>query len=223
VFNKGGNDMSAYLGPIHHWLFKKIQIFELIEKDIISSLKSEFPNIQNNITQITDIYGEPTPDLPLDQIIDEGNIHGWLQGQITKAELRQAALITFAYDKHGDRARQIVQESYRYSGNHFGSEAKQRLSDVNAINLYKIINDYILEGMPCDNIAAVTSSTPQKVEWKQEGCLHKNYWDEVEGSIDEFYKLRTIWITAFISSITDDYRYSSSKEGSTYYHIIQMV
>jgi len=215
--------MSAYLGPIHHWLFKKIQIFELIEKDIIDSIKSEFPEIQNNITQINDIYGEPTPNLPLEQIIDEGNIHGWLQGQISKAELRQAALITLAYNKYGNRAKELIEQSYKKSGSHWGREAKQRLVEVNAINLYKIMNDYILEGMPCDNIAAVTESKPEKVQWKQEGCLHQDYWEEAEGNIDEFYNLRNVWITAFLSTITDKYKYDFKKEENRYFHRIEAI
>ena len=32
--------------------------------------------------------------LPLEEVIDEGNIHGWLQSQITDAETRYASLVS---------------------------------------------------------------------------------------------------------------------------------
>lgn len=212
--------MSAFLGPIHHWLFKKIKIFENIEKDISYSLQEEYPEIEKNIYQIVDVYGTPTSDSPLEEQIDTGNIHGWLQSQITKAELRQAALITLAIDKYGDKAKEVIQECYEDSGSYWGEEAKSRLQDVNASALYKIINDYILEGMPCDNIGAVTKSAPDLTEWKQEGCLHREYWEETEGNIDVFYELRKLWVDAFIESITEEFKYSYVKEGHRYFHKI---
>ena len=83
--------MSAFLGPIHHWLFNKITLFEDLEKDTNRSVAAKYGDqaltIQN---EAEEKYGACIPELPLENLIDTNNIHGWLQNRISIAEKRQA-------------------------------------------------------------------------------------------------------------------------------------
>ena len=70
--------MSAFLGPIHYWLYNKIQLQE--------KLTAQFAQMAVNNKWIAgDIYSK-VDERPLDELIDESNIHGWLQTRISDAE-----------------------------------------------------------------------------------------------------------------------------------------
>ena len=72
--------MSAFLGPIHFWLYNKIGKQEELTK-AIAAYAEEKAWIENQ--------KKYTKDLPaLEDVIDESNIHGWLQGQIHDTETR---------------------------------------------------------------------------------------------------------------------------------------
>ena len=86
--------MSLYLGKVHYWLFNKILWFEGLENEIITLAKNEGLDIDNLSKEINDKYGEQTPKLPLEEMIDTSNIHGWLQEKISSAEGRMAAWTT---------------------------------------------------------------------------------------------------------------------------------
>ena len=68
--------MSLFLGPVHFWLYDKIKNQEALT----SSIAEHFDKGAEYTKQL----------LPLEEGIDEGNIHGWLQSQITDAETRYA-------------------------------------------------------------------------------------------------------------------------------------
>ena len=84
--------MSAFLGPIHYWLYRKIQLQESLTEAILYSVRSEekFTALQNSLEAKWGIVERGL----LEQVIDNGNIHGWLQSQIGIAEKRFAAAVT---------------------------------------------------------------------------------------------------------------------------------
>lgn len=82
--------MSLFLGKIHYWLFNKIVWFEDLEEEIINLAKKEGLDVEVLSTEINNRYGEKLPKLPLEEMIDTSNIHGWLQDKIHSAEYRLA-------------------------------------------------------------------------------------------------------------------------------------
>lgn len=84
--------MSAFLGPIHYWLYRKIQLQESLTEAMLSSISSEDDRtaLENKLNTVYGIVERR----PLEQVIDNGNIHGWLQSQIGIAEKRFAAAVT---------------------------------------------------------------------------------------------------------------------------------
>ena len=79
--------MSKFLGPVHFWLYRKIQFQESLIDALISYAVQEGWNDE-------DLTRYSCQDRrQLDEIIDETNIHGWLQARIQDAEKRYAALV----------------------------------------------------------------------------------------------------------------------------------
>lgn len=83
--------MSLFLGKIHYWLFNKILWFEELENEIINLAAVEGLDIENLTEQINLRYGEKLASKNLEEIIDTGNIHEWLQEKIHSSEGRMAA------------------------------------------------------------------------------------------------------------------------------------
>ena len=85
--------MSAFLGHIHYWLYRKIQLLVERENLILEKTSKVVDDLAEELHSISvDTYGEPiNPSIPLENIIDHGNIHGWLANQINIASVREAA------------------------------------------------------------------------------------------------------------------------------------
>ncbi|AKL94252.1 hypothetical protein CACET_c07420 [Clostridium aceticum] len=218
--------MSAFLGPIHHWLFKKIQLFEELEKDILTALSNEASKelIHQLSDTIQEKYGHFIPQEPLEKLIDTDNIHGWLQRQISIVETRQAAMIKILLDKFGKEALKTIENVYEEQGKQLGLEAFEEKKVSNATFLYKELNNYLLEGMPCDNANNVIDAQEEKVQWQITNCLHRPYWEHVGMEAETMYHLRFIWIKAFIEHANPNYTYivDNTTSTQTSMHYIQL-
>ena len=93
--------MSAFLGPIHHWLFNKIQFQDQMVENVIAYAET-FGRAENLREQLAARYGELEKQ-PLEEIIDGSNIHGWLQDRVTVVENRLAATVTQLLAEEPDR------------------------------------------------------------------------------------------------------------------------
>jgi len=205
--------MSRFLGPIHNWLFNKIKLHEKLEEDIIENLKRYFgDSILEMAEEVRKTFGNPLEDKPLEELIDTDNIHGWLQSRISIAETRQAALITKAIKRYGDNGLDIIKESYKEQGAISGRDAREKYDLSKAEDLYRALNNYILDGMPCDNVNNITVNEEDKLEWRVYNCLHKAYWEKVDGDLDILYALRKIWIENFIKEGNPKFKYDFYKE-----------
>lgn len=217
--------MSKFLGPIHHWLFTKIKLHETLERNLITSFTQKYgKEINGLVEEVTNIHGAPIENKPLEQLIDTGNIHGWLQKQIAIAETRQAALLTKVLKSYGENALEIVLATYKSQGAQCGTDAKLKGETDSAPAIYKSLNNYILDGMPCDHVNNITVAEPHKVEWKNTRCLHRGYWESVGADIDKMYQLRTAWIEAFVENANTDFVYHVTSvidgEIATFVHTI---
>lgn len=211
-FNLGGDTMSLYLGKIHYWLFNKILWFEKLEKEIIMLAKAEELDVDNLLKEINEKHGEPTPDIALEEMIDTSNIHGWLQGKIHSAEGRMAAWTTKLINNNKDVTSKL-EEIYTTQGVKAAKEVKEKGIELeNAVDIFNSVNDYILDGMPCDRVNEVTKSEEDTVEWVRRLCVHKDIWNKEEGDVDYFYHLRSLWIKAFVSEVNPDFEYLEKED-----------
>ncbi len=199
--------MSLFLGKIHYWLFNKIQWFEVLEEDIIKVAKEEGIYTEEINNKINNKYGEKLPNKPLEDMIDTGNIHGWLQSKINSSEGRMAAW-TSEIINNSENGINKIEKVYIEQGIKAADEIiASGKSSEKADELYNLMNDYILDGMPCDRVNEIIESSEEIIKWTKRICVHKDIWNAENIDVKYFYDFRGLWIKAFISELNKDFEY----------------
>lgn len=206
--------MSRFLGPIHYWLFNKIKLYEDLEGEVISKFKKTYEEkkVEDILATNIEKHGEPLADKPLEEIIDTDNIHGWLQSRISVAETRQAAILGDLFNEYSTNGVLLAKQVYERHGIKCGEDARTNYQADTAEDIYKIINNYVLDGMPCDNVKRITKSEADYLEYKQVECLHIGYWNKVGVKGEIMYDLRTTWTQAFVNTLNPEFKYQVSVE-----------
>jgi len=140
-------------------------------------------------------YGYPERN-PLEEVINHGNIHGWLQSNIQSVENRTAWIVTGLLKNPGISIDDL-------SKLYFDNGSKKRLEkegDFTPKELYTMIYDSMLEGMPCDRVNEPVSESEDEFSWKTTRCLHKEFWDNAGGNVANYYILRDSWIKGFMGN-----------------------
>ena len=212
--------MSAFLAPIHTWLFSKILLAEDLETNLKKSYIYIYKDIAKDVAQKSLVYGNPIDTTKnIEDVIDVSNIHGWLQDKIGKVETRTAFIITEMIKKFGEDAEVVAKKCFAQQGKTVGETIKLKEILVKPEEIFKALNNYLLEGMPCDRVARIIKSENDVFEWETTSCIHKNYWEMVNGDVSIFHNLRQIWTKAFIESSNDQYTFNFIK-GSEHSGII---
>ena len=198
--------MSLFLGKIHYCLFNIVLWFEGLEGEIIKLAKDKGIDVEKLEAEINSKYGVKTPNKNLEDMIDTSNIHGWLQGKIHSAEGRMAAWTKVILENNQDYILDM-RKVYENQGVNAANEAKESLENINAETIFNSMNDYILDGMPCDRVNEVIDSSEESIMWKRRVCVHKNIWENEGILVDVFYELREQWINAFVNTMNNDYEY----------------
>lgn len=198
--------MSKFLGPIHFWLYNKIKIQNNIVEDVLNLSERIGLSLRGRLYEK---YGDG--DLkPLDEVIDEGNIHGWLQDQISKVEYKLAIAVTEVLNRNPAKIDEL-KLIFKNNGEKFSTLN----SNSTVKEAFKAINDTLLDGMPCDHVNGVVNQNEQEAVWKRYECVHSKYWDAEKGDVHIYYELRDDFIQGLLSATDIDY----SKLGDTTYKI----
>ena len=205
--------MSLFLGKIHYWLFNKILWFEKLEEIIIDLAKEEGFDIESLRKDIEGKYGKKLPDKPLEELIDTSNIHGWLQNQIHSAERRMSAWTKLLIEADKDNYAKLEKVYSKQA-----VVAAKEIKDKDQLpqtpeQIFNCMNDYILDGMPCDRVNEIVKKDDDRIEWVQRVCVHKDIWEEVGCKVDYFYDLRNIWIESFVNELNNNYGYYIDDNG----------
>lgn len=182
--------MSAFLGPIHHWLFRKIQFQDQLSNRIINIYDKQNSNLHLS-KKLKKAYGELEKQ-PLEDIIDETNIHGWLQDRVSMVECRFACLVTTILESEPDALVEMRHICYS-----FGQEHKTE-DITDATKLFQYFDDLLLDGMPCDRANEIIERLYDGVIWQRNFCVHEQYWNEVGGAIANYYLLRNALINGIL-------------------------
>lgn len=166
--------MSMFLGPIHYWLYEKINNQEKLTVKI-----AEYGQKNGWITN-AEKYVKELPTL--ETVIDTDNIHGWLQAQIADAEIRYAELVNALVALDDTRINDIKEIAYD-----FGKSYALNM-DANPEEAYKYFEDFFVNGMPCDHINSIVSEDENKIIWKMEQDIHAQYWQN--GDTRHYYVIR---------------------------------
>ncbi len=194
--------MSAFLGPIHFWLYNKIGRQEELTK-AMASLACEKGWIPD-----ADAY---VNDLPaLENAIDESNIHGWLQERIHDAETRYAGLIATVTEGHDERMEEIL-----CAAKDFGKASGIGTAPTPS-KVYRVFEDFFVNGMPCDRVNEVITENEEEVSWQMLQDIHAQYWN---GNAARYYAIRRSVMegmldgTGYVLASSDDAHYSIQKMG----------
>ena len=190
--------MSAYLGPIHFWLYNKIGNQELLTKEIAAFA------VKNGWISGAESFTKTLP--PLETVIDEGNIHGWLQAQVTDAESRYARLVTELLSGGAERLEDLC-----IAAECFGKE--HALHAATAAEAYNAFEDFFVNGMPCDRVNTVTESSAGKLSWEMTQDIHAQYWD---GDSSPYYAIRR----SVMAGMLAETNYTLASADDAHYSII---
>jgi hypothetical protein len=182
--------MSAFLGPIHFWLYNKIKIQNNIVEEILDLSDKLNLNLRDSLYEK---YGDGELK-PLEEVIDTGNIHGWLQNQISKVEYKLAIAVTDILNKTPNKIEEL-KTIFKNNGVKYSELSKESKAD----EAFKLINDTLLDGMPCDHVNAVVNQDENEAIWKRYECVHSKYWDEAKGDVNIYYSLRDEFIKGLLS------------------------
>lgn len=211
--------MSKFLAPIHYWLYGKIMVMEDIETSLLEALS--VPGLKDYHTELTSQFGALIGDTPLEAVIDQGNIHGWLQSKISAVETRQAKLIDFAL-KNGDIQSLMgrIEQVYHNEGHDLGVYRQDNKLET-APEIFKALGDVLLEGMPCDRVNVVTDQGPDALRWDVVACVHENYWNQEKLTVRDYYQFRAAFSRGFVEGINPQFTYAFDNTNGQKHAIFQ--
>ena len=145
--------MSKNLGQIHYMMYEKIKFQDQITAYLLDG--------KNDLLDL-----DPVSTDPLDKIIDQDNIHGFLQEKIDIVEQRLAKAMSLVED---------VDEKLYEFGRKIGRD-----KDFSSFeNIFTDLNMYLLDGMPCDNgLSAVVSGDSLLLITNNN--LHSKYEEKID-------------------------------------------
>ncbi|WP_106461396.1 hypothetical protein [Anaerococcus sp. Marseille-P3915] len=145
--------MSKTLGPIHYMMYEKIKFQDKITDYLMDG-------------HIQDIKPDPVSTKPLEEILDQENIHGYLQEKIDIVETRLAKAIKLTKDPD--------EKLYK-----LGQECGKDKDFSSFEQVFKALNTYLLDGMPCDQgLAAMVDG--ESLYLITNNNLHSKYDEEID-------------------------------------------
>lgn len=174
--------MSAFLGPIHTWLFNKIK-FQDAMTDAILDLADDHGYSKELRARTDGRYGVLEKG-NLEDMIDTGNIHGWLQEKVSLVENRLAYVVTELLEPDQERLSHITEAVMEFG--------KRNSVDKNITvrKAYDYLESTLLNGMPCDRVNELVRETEDNLVWRQTQDIHGTYWTMIHGDVTHYYTLR---------------------------------
>ena len=209
--------MSAFIGPIHYWLYSKIQIVNDRESFIYKKTLDACGDVAEEIReQVWQTYGQPLSNDDLAELIDHDNIHGWLQRQINLAESREAAFIKEILAIGRYDTKNIITEAFQEHGKIIGEKAsaKSKYDNLTAKEIYMTLNDYYLNGMPCDQGDMIVESDHNNVVWETGNCLQEPNWKRVSIEKNIMLEFYQVWIKSFVKAVNIEFSFKNIQDTS---------
>lgn len=180
--------MSAFLAPIHFWMYDKI----LIAQELTFKLEEKFLNKEEREEVESLFSGLYSKDL--EEVIDQSNIHGWLHIAVSNVEIRFAYILKTLLDR-GISLEEIKKVAFEY-GKSFPEQEVSSLKDA-----YELLMDILLDGLPCDVSISVTREEENELEFVLYNDIHKQYFNEFNLEVSLYHEIRE----AFVNGIFERY------------------
>jgi hypothetical protein len=206
--------MSLVLGPVHHWMYKKIKTTEARESYIANALKEKYGKDADVVlNKVYEKYPQSNPDTPLEELLEGVAIHQGIQDLIIKAETREAATIAAFCEKYGDEAKELAIKAAHDHGVECGKKAAQESGEngCTASRAFELLSGNLCDGMPCDRGAQVQTESDTRVTWDHTDCIHESYWKDAGASFETMCELVTAWIAGFGEGVNPKIKYTREK------------
>ncbi len=182
--------MSAFLGPIHQMMYRKIMVREELIKRIIKTAEEENWEPVVNGKPLESFTKKTFPSL--EEAIDLSNIHSSLSSLVNSVESRFAELIIGLVHNDKKRLETITDKVREFGQNNnipFGTTVQEA---------FQGIHNVLLDGMPCDRALDIIEKSEKKISFEQTLDLHSEYWKKYQGDGDDFYMLRDAFISGML-------------------------
>ena len=200
--------MSMFLGPIHQWLYNKIEVGAERASALEEAFKNNFgSDAESLIAGVDESYPAFPTGLPLEDIIGDAQIHPFLMGLIRMVETREGALVKAFIDKFGDKATEVALSAATEFGGKTGEKVKGEIVAGDLESVFRNLYDQQLDGMPCDQ-GAKPEVQGNKLIIHQSECLHSNNWKEAGAPIETMCKITGAWMEGFLKAAAPDTAYS---------------
>ncbi|MGC4018437.1 MAG: hypothetical protein QM793_03875 [Muricomes sp.] len=198
--------MSAFLGPIHVKMYQRILYQDSMSKALLDLAAKN--GWADGLQAKVDSEAPAASKEPLENIIDQSNIHGWLSQAVGNSENRFAEVVCGILEEDSQRIGEL-EEVMKELGRKYALP-----SDLNAEETYAAIHDILLDGMPCDFPFAVLEQDEDLVQWQVKSCPHARYWTNSDIGADTYYRLRDSWVEGVLENSSISYSHSESAEYS---------
>lgn len=190
--------MSLVLGPIHYTMHRRILLQDEMSRRILELALKEGWMTDAEGREL-DLNYPGTSAEPLETIIDESNIHGWLSSAVVRSESRLAAMFRAVKDasmRAGISLDDLL--SRMFSEAHaLGQSMKLKGAD-DVRSMYQALSMHMLDGMPCDRALEMESADEDRVVWNVASCPHAQYWTAEGLDPQWFYFLRTAYANGLL-------------------------
>lgn len=171
--------MSLFLGYIHHLMYEKI----LFQEELLTSLL-DLTDEDEKISLSKDLDKEfPIEKGDLKDIIDEANIHGWLDERVRRSENRLAKTV-------GVLLKDFDIEDLKNKFYDFGKSYESGDTPGEAFNF---ITSKFLDGMPCDHSLMIVKNDEDEFVFEVVRDLHRDIWANYVNP-DLYWDLRDAFI-----------------------------
>jgi len=216
--------MSAFLGKIHFWLYKKIRLVIAREQLVLENATATLDDLAEELHETAiSTYGAPLDEnIALEDVIDHGNIHGWLNNQIEVSTVREASFIKDLVDCGGDEGIKAVLNAFAEQGFACGMVARDELPELSPEMIYNVMQNYYLNGMPCDGGDTIVKSDENTHAWEGTHANQKVNWTKAGVDQKLMTKAYQEWFRGFVTAISESaYEFTVSNDTTPIYTIIK--
>lgn len=177
--------MSLFLGRIHYIMYDKVLFQEEILDNLLNFLEEEKRNELKK-----DLDEEfPLEKGNLEDIIDESNIHGWLNERVVRSENRLAKAVSILLRDFD--LEKLKNKFFEIGKNYEAGEAP--------MEVFSFITSKFLDGMPCDHALAILKNDEDEFVFTVLSDVHKNSWKDYV-SPEIYWVLRDSFILGSLNS-----------------------
>lgn len=178
--------MSAFLGPVHVKMYDRILYQDEMSGALLDLAAAN--SWGHNLQKEVDAKAPAASRQPLEAIIDESNIHGWLSEAVARCETRFSLVVCGILKGHPERLDELRQ-TMRAQG-----KIHSLPPTADAEQAYQTVHDILLDGMPCDFPFSTTETSGAIVAWQVTNCPHAPYWTDDICGAQTYYQLRDAWM-----------------------------